>query len=347
MHEAVIQNSQDSGINVLSMGADGAATKLSAQEKLHKKSTQRLTYSNLSLDVLVKVPLLGSPLRPLVTIQGPKHSRKTTSNQLLLGSRLITIGRFVVCIQQLAKILQQPQSPLLAGDVFNWNKQDDGSADWTLSSENLAYSLAHDYCTNLTIYLFVLGEMCDTWLNKSISHYERLQYVWMAALFLRQWQARLLKRQDDTNGSMSFNLKCISHTSFKIFSNLTADLLGLIISHWDYYPEFLLLPCKHGTKASEQIFEWMRVILPWFSVFNARLMMPKIFSVIKSVMCGTWRWFLWSTCLQGTSMLFHTKAKMIISINFVIFLQTKRYHNHSSLLENKLMHWPIFLGWRC
>lgn len=286
LHDSIIQHARDAGINIISMAADGAATELSAQAKLRNLATHTHTYSKSSLKVHVKIPLLGNPPRPLVTLQDPKHARKTAANQLLSGARLITMGRFVVCIQQLAHILQLPNSPLLARDVFDCDKQDDGRAYQTFSSQTILASLSQDECTGLSVYLFVFGEMCDAWLNKSMCHKERICSAWMAAFFLRRWEAHLLKRQDQTNSLMSFHLNCISHPSFKIFSTLAHDLLALIISHRDFYPDFPFLPWKHRTEACEHIFGWMRVISSHFSVLDARLMMPKIYLVVKCVVEG-------------------------------------------------------------
>ncbi|EGF98072.1 uncharacterized protein MELLADRAFT_96195 [Melampsora larici-populina 98AG31] len=54
----------------------------------------------------------------------------------------------------------------------------------------------------------------------------------------------------------------------------------------EYYADFPFCPWKHGTEACEHIFGWMRVISPNFSVLDARLMMPKIIAVVKSIMSG-------------------------------------------------------------
>ncbi|EGG06081.1 uncharacterized protein MELLADRAFT_87499 [Melampsora larici-populina 98AG31] len=85
---------------------------------------------------------------------------------------------------------------------------------------------------------------------------------------------------------MNLSSNCISHQSIRIFEKLGESLLGLIISHRDRYPTHPLMPWKHGTECCEHIFGWMRVISPTFTILDARQMMPKIFSVIKSVMSG-------------------------------------------------------------
>lgn len=51
LHDTVIRMSSAAGINVLSIGADGAASELAAQVKLNQMSTQFLTYVNNDLDV--------------------------------------------------------------------------------------------------------------------------------------------------------------------------------------------------------------------------------------------------------------------------------------------------------
>lgn len=278
--------SQASGMNVLSIGADGAANELAAQAKLNQMSSRFLKYSDKKLGVHIKVPLFGNPPRPIVTLQDPKHARKTGANQLLSGSRLITMGKFTISLQDLSQVLQTPNSPLLTKDVFDCDKQDDGRALRTFCSQTVATTLSKPDCSGLTVYLFVIGELCDAWLNKSIGHREQIRAVWTASFFLQMWKAHLLKRQKETNGLMSFHLNGISHASFKIFLTLAESLLALIISHREYYAEFPFCPWKHGTEACEHIFGWMRVISPNFSVLDARLMMPKIIAVVKSIMSG-------------------------------------------------------------
>lgn len=249
-------------------------------------ATQFLVYTNENLDVHIKVPLLRNPLIPIVTLQDPKHARKTGANQLLSGSRLITLGKYVVSLQDLSQVLQTPNSPLLTKDVFECDKQDNGRALRTFCSQTVSVTLARPDCSGLTVYIYIIGELCDAWLNKTMGHRERIRAVWTAGFFLRFWKAHLLKRQKETKGLMSFHLNGISHASFKIFSSLAKSFLALIISHREYYGDFPFCPWKHGTEACEHIFGWMCVIFPNFSVLDARLMMPKIIAAVKSIMSG-------------------------------------------------------------
>lgn len=230
-HAAIIELAHTSGINIMSIGADGAATEISAQKLLAQKTDKYLTFSKSNLRVHVKVPLFGNPPRPVVAVQDPKHARKTGANQLLSGSRLLVIGKYTITIQQLAEILKMPDSPLLAKDVFDSDKQDDGRAFRTLSASTLSALLCLELSTGLSIYLFIIGELVDSWLSKTMGNRERIRSAWTAGFFLRRWKGYLQKRDKETNGIMSFHLNCISHASYKIFSSLPLSLLGLIISY--------------------------------------------------------------------------------------------------------------------
>lgn len=285
-HVKFLKLSQEAGINILSVGADGAPTELSAQITLAETATQYLSYSNDTYNVHVKVPLIGHPPRPVVMVQDPKHARKTGANQLGSGARLLIIGRYHISIQHIASILQSGRSPLLHKDVFDCDKQDDGRSFRTLNSQTLAVSLGDDDMTGLSIYLFVIGEMCDSWLNRWIGHRERLRSAWTAEFFFGQWKRYLLKRQAESHKLMSFTQNCISPQSFKIFSTLASSLLQLIMAHREFYPTTPLLPWKHGSEPCEHIFGWMRVISPRFTVLDARLMMPKIHAIVKNIMSG-------------------------------------------------------------
>lgn len=81
-----IDKCQQAGIQILSLGSDGDATELAAQEELIKSRTNYLTYINNTLEVCVKVPLFCKQSRPIVMIQDPKHAQKTSANQPLSGA---------------------------------------------------------------------------------------------------------------------------------------------------------------------------------------------------------------------------------------------------------------------
>lgn len=285
-HIKFLRLADEAGINILSIGADGAPTELCAQAALSDTATRHLTYSNSMFDVHITIPLMGNPPRPVVMVQDPKHARKTAANQLSSGARLLIIGNHHISIQQVAEILQSGRSPLLHKDVFDCDKQDDGRAFRTLNSSTLEVSLANPDMLGLSIYLYVVGEMCDAWLNRWIGHRERIRSAWTAEFFLRHWKKYLLKRQAKPHKLMSVAQNCISPQSLKIFSTFASSLVQLIISHREFYPTYPLLPWKHGSEPVEHVFGWMRVLSPRFTVLDARMMMPKIHAIVKNVMSG-------------------------------------------------------------
>lgn len=142
-HDIFLGECQRAGINVLSLGSDGAPTELSAQEKVIESAHKYLTYTNKDLDVFIKVPLLGDKQTLIVMFQDPKHARKTESNQLLSGACVLSFGRLYVDIQQLETILQDENLPLYKCDVFDCDCQDDGQAYRTFSAEILEEALKH------------------------------------------------------------------------------------------------------------------------------------------------------------------------------------------------------------
>ncbi|EGG13232.1 uncharacterized protein MELLADRAFT_86716 [Melampsora larici-populina 98AG31] len=164
-----IEKCQEAGIHLLSLGSDGAATELAAQEQLIDSRTRYLTYTNEALEVYIKVPLFGQEARPIVMIQDPKHARKTAANQPLSGARVISLGRFHVDIQQLAVLLEESASPLYKRDVFDSDRQDDGRAYRMFSAKTLKAALNREECTGLAV-LKIFSTMASRLLGLIISH---------------------------------------------------------------------------------------------------------------------------------------------------------------------------------
>ncbi|EGG11883.1 uncharacterized protein MELLADRAFT_88981 [Melampsora larici-populina 98AG31] len=250
LHDTAISLAQKAGLNILSIGSDGAANELSAQAMLANLANETLSFSFVGLGVKIHVPLIGQPPRPIVAVQDPKHARKTAANQIL---------------------------------------SDDGRAYRTFSSETVKAASNLSDGTGLAVYLFVCGELCDAWLNRHMGHSERVRSAWTAAFFLRKWNSYLQKRKQETGSMMSPEKNGISPQSLKIFTQLAESLIALIISHREYYPEFPLLPWKHGTEMCEHLFGWLRIISPNFTVLDARQLVPKLFAIIKGIMTGTFK----------------------------------------------------------
>lgn len=284
LHQSFLTIAREAKLDILSIGSDGAPVELAALEGLSASASTFLEYSNKPCDVHVKIPLLGIPPRPLVMVQDPKHARKTGANQVLAGARWLSFGFFELNIGHLALILQSKNSSLYKKDVFDCDRQDDGRAYRMFNDDTLKIALDKPECKGLALYLFVIGELIDSWLSRTSSHASRLLSSQTALLFLRRWRAYLLEQESDTNGLMSVQRNYISPQSHKIFEHISLSLLQLIVSHREYYPGHPLCPWKHGTEACEHIFGWMRILLPNFTILEALQLMPKIFTVVKSIM---------------------------------------------------------------
>ncbi|KAI7944157.1 hypothetical protein MJO28_011685 [Puccinia striiformis f. sp. tritici] len=281
-HISVLNFCSKVGMSIVSIGSDGAATEIAALRFLQNSVNQHLSFHKADAGISIQVPLMGNPQRPVVPVQDPKHACKTAANQILSGARLLSFGKFHLNISHLVALLGQ-SSPLYAGDVLNCDKQDDGRAYRTMNWETLEASLQSPQHTGLAIYLYLFGELTDAWLSPTMDHLDRIRSAWTCIFFMQFWHHSI---NDQSNPLMSIARNGISRQSYEIFHFLGKALIGLIISHREYYLTVPLLPWKHGTEACEHIFGWMRVIMPNFTVLDARQMLPKIFAIVKNVMGG-------------------------------------------------------------
>ncbi|KAA1107762.1 hypothetical protein PGTUg99_014519 [Puccinia graminis f. sp. tritici] len=172
-HIAVLDYCSQAGMSIVSIGSDGAATEISALRILQTSVDQYLCFQKADAGILVQVPLMGQSLRPVVPVQDPKHARKTAANQLLSGAWLLSFGKYYLNISHLVEILNK-SSPLYSRDVLNCDKQDDGRAYRTMNWETLEASLQSPTHTGLSIYLFLFGELTDSWLCSNMIHLDRI-----------------------------------------------------------------------------------------------------------------------------------------------------------------------------
>ena len=96
--------------------------------------------------------------------------KKNSRNQMFGGARLFTFASSTVWYDQV----------LLVRDVINVDRQDDMAAFRTFSSSFLNEVVTK--CStdisyrSLAVYLFVLGDLCDSYLNRSIGH--KKEFTW-------------------------------------------------------------------------------------------------------------------------------------------------------------------------
>lgn len=127
-HQSFLNLSQEAGLKVLSLGSDGAATKMSAQNLLNSQALNYLEFNRPQAGIHIRICVFGTNQITLVTIQDAKHARKTGANQILSGARLLAFGQYYINIGHLILLMQDENSSLYQRDVFNVDRQDDRRA---------------------------------------------------------------------------------------------------------------------------------------------------------------------------------------------------------------------------
>ncbi|KAF9488247.1 hypothetical protein BDN71DRAFT_1360102, partial [Pleurotus eryngii] len=65
--------------------------------------------------------------------------------------------------------------------------QDDCAVAGLFSSGNISHAISQNF-SGLTIYLFIIGELCDVYQSCTITHQQHLQMVLWANYFIKLWQ---------------------------------------------------------------------------------------------------------------------------------------------------------------
>jgi hypothetical protein len=139
-HLSVLEYCSKTGMSIISIGSDGAATEMSALRIVQSSADRYLCFQKPDSAISIKIPLIGQPHQTVLPVQDTKHARKTAANQILSGARYLSFGKFYLNISQLVALLGE-RSPLYSRDVLNCDKQDDGRAYQTMNWETLEASL--------------------------------------------------------------------------------------------------------------------------------------------------------------------------------------------------------------
>ncbi|GBC29582.2 uncharacterized protein OCT59_008720 [Rhizophagus irregularis] len=124
----IINMTAHAGINLLSIGADGAIAEMKAQEKIiNNESIEKyLEFEDSFYGINFRAPIYNN--RPIIRVQCPKHAKKTARNQIHYGSKLLAFENDTIRYDQLLELAQFPNSPICVRDVCNVDKQDDAAA---------------------------------------------------------------------------------------------------------------------------------------------------------------------------------------------------------------------------
>ena len=73
--QTVLDFAQQSNINILSIGADGARSEFNTQTQIINSAPIHIVFSDPFYNVYFKAPIING--KPLVRVQDPKHAKKT------------------------------------------------------------------------------------------------------------------------------------------------------------------------------------------------------------------------------------------------------------------------------
>ncbi|RGB36636.1 hypothetical protein C1646_757851 [Rhizophagus diaphanus] len=157
LHKKLIQEiASQLGIHILSIGSDGAITEFQAQQSIIDIQTpKRLFICEPSLNIHFSCPVFDN-VGLIVRVQDPKHAKKTARNAIISEAQLLTFG------------------------TLSLNKQDDAAAYRSFCSANFKQCLTHEFqvkegMEGFAVYIFVMKELIDSYLNRNISPVERIR----------------------------------------------------------------------------------------------------------------------------------------------------------------------------
>ncbi|CAB4383082.1 unnamed protein product [Rhizophagus irregularis] len=151
-------------------------------------------------------------------------------------------------------------------DVIKLDCQDDNAAYRVFYSKNLAQVLDGEKgllseFRGLFVYLFVMGKLLDSYLNRNITHYERIEMAMTAYFFLHLWKYHIETLSDLYPSYISISKNFLAMQTFNIMISLVESLVLLIKIHRDYYKNIPLLPWKHGTESCYDFNEYAEINL--------------------------------------------------------------------------------------
>ncbi|KAL5521769.1 MARS2_1 [Sanghuangporus sanghuang] len=264
----------------VSYACDGAekerANQRNLRAKAHEISTKIIRSPSPTVeDIEINIPRFHD--RPLALVQDSQHARKTYRNNLETGTKTLVLGNDTATYGQLREMAFDDKSPLYHRDVENPDKQDDRAAARVFTSFSLNWFIAYrpDYL-GIQTYLFVFGDLCDGWQNRSNSHGDRLLSILRAHYFLEIW----LKFLQDAGYPVQKH--CISRESIDITSYLVKSYIELlIIFRDDLGGEIPFVPWLHSSEVCEHMFGELRKEVKDFDFASFLHTIPKTHWMVR------------------------------------------------------------------
>ncbi|KAJ7511549.1 hypothetical protein B0H11DRAFT_2268643 [Mycena galericulata] len=276
-HLKLIAMAAELSLSVVSFAADGAASELSAQKQMDDQQTPYppITYDYPMYGIHLRAPVMKTG--PVVSVQDAGHAKKTARNGPQSGTKTESLGRDVVVNQTFVDLQETGESGLLASDVKNVDKQDDGPA------RHLFHVKALRACTTEEGVLF------DAWLNRTMTVQNRVLAVLRARFFLHFWRAHIVHMSTKYPDLYSTARSFITAPSFHIFNRLCDTLLLLIIIYARRYPDQPFCPWLLGTEFVEHFFGLARMLLPNFTYAEFLKMVQHIMVRQRILLSGSFK----------------------------------------------------------
>ncbi|PKY23567.1 hypothetical protein RhiirB3_334471 [Rhizophagus irregularis] len=193
---------------------------------------------------------------------------------------MLTFGDSFLGFGHILELSKSRNSALYHADVLNVNKQDDG-ATYQLFSHEFLYKVSQTLNSDsknkgLLIYLFIIGELIDSYLNRDISNHERIKMVIIGSFFLRIWKQYIQNAANKYEEIFSNDRNFLAHQTYEILSFLVDSMILLIIAHREYYNTMPLLSWMHGSEACEHFFGMARQHLSDFTYADLIYLISKI-----------------------------------------------------------------------
>ena len=266
----------DAGVQVVSYSCDGTETERVIQRSLSADADSHIEFDIASGRDGIPPHQISIPVfrdQPIVMLQDSKHALKTFRNNLFSGARLLHFGNYAAFYQQVRDMAFEEGTPLYHRDVEKLDRQDDNAASRLFSAPTLHFLAdRHPEEVGLIVYLFIFGELCDAYQNRSIGHDERILLALRARIYLCLWE-RYLDNISDSPKRLYF----LSREATDITNFLVDGLISLIVVHRDYIEgSYPLLPWLHSTEACEHVFGLARQVVKDFTMLDFFFMLRKL-----------------------------------------------------------------------
>ena len=286
---AVIGGLTSHSVNVVSYACDGTQVERTVQDQLVSGAARTISYrvpDPEGKDHTITLPIFADS--PVVMIQDSKHALKTMRNNLFSGARALVLGNHLTMYSYAWDLTfsEIPNHPLYHRDVQKMDRQDDNAATRLFSAETLNFIQKHySDRVGFVVYLFVMGEVVDTYQSRTISHSERVRMALRCRYFLRLWR-RFLKARKYPETKYY-----ISREAKDILEKLIDDLLALIYMYRDKFEgRYPLLLWLHSTEICKHVFAECRKLIKDFTHLNFLFMTLRLYTLLHALLalsCGT------------------------------------------------------------